>query len=160
MACGSRALEILNTAYEQNKLVSQAFSAQMAETGAAAARINDQLGQQKFRISQLEKQIFKTVAEGYAHQGDVLHFAENLDSNALRELADAIAAHCGGTAACFTGSDETGYAFCLVTHQNADLRPQTKAMTAALNGRGGGKPGFQQGRVQTTEVEIRTFFRK
>jgi alanyl-tRNA synthetase len=31
-------------------------------------------------------------------------------------------------------------------------------MNAALNGRGGGKPFFVQGSVQTSEKEIREFF--
>ena len=41
MACGGRALELLNRAYEQNRLVSQAFSAKLFETGAAAERMNE-----------------------------------------------------------------------------------------------------------------------
>lgn len=157
MACGSRALAILNQAYQQNKLVSQAFSAKIMETGAAAQRMNELLGQQKFRISQLEKEIFDTIAAGYAGKGPVVHFGENLDSTGLRELAERIGASCGGTAAVFSGSDEGGYGFCLADPQ-ADLRPFTKAMTQALQGRGGGKPHFQQGRLQGTKAEILAFF--
>lgn len=157
MACGRRALEILNTAYEQNRQVSNTFSAKMAETGEAAARISEQLGQQKFKISQLEKQIFKSIAAGFVGQGDILYFADDLDNTGIRELADAIADTCGGTAAVFCGSDEEGYAFCLVTREG-DLREQTKAMTKALDGRGGGKPNFQQGRVRGTKAQIREYF--
>ena len=54
---------------------------------------------------------------------------------------------------------ENGYAFALVTREG-DLRPFGKAMTAALNGRGGGKPIFQQGRVNAPREEIETFFRE
>ena len=87
----------------------------------------------------------------------MVHFEENLDNTAVRDLADMIADICGGTAAVFSGSEEDGYAFCLVT-RNGDLRTLGKEMTKALNGRGGGKPAFQQGRVQAKKAEIEAFF--
>ena len=157
MACGARAMAILNHAFDQNRQVSQAFSAQITETGAAARRMNEVLAEQKYRIAGLEKQIFLTIAEGYAGKGDALHFEEGLDSTAVRELADAIAETCGGRAAVFSGSDADGYAFCLVTREG-DLRQQVKEMNLALKGRGGGKPNFQQGRVQAAKAEIEAFF--
>ena len=157
MACGKAALDILNSTYEQNKQVSQAFSAKIHETGEAARRMNELLAQQKYRITGLEMRIFRDIAAGYAGKGDVLHFEGDLENTAVRELADAIAETCGGTAAVFSGSDAAGYAFCLVT-RNGDLRQLGKEMTKALNGRGGGKPAFQQGRVQAARARIEAFF--
>ena len=159
MACGSSALKLLNQAYEQNRQVSQAFSAKIEETGAAARRMNEVEANLKYRIVGLEKRIFTGIADSYAGRGDVVHFEEDLDNAAVRDLADAIAEGCGGTAAVFSGSDEGGYAFCLVT-RNGDLRTLGKEMTKALNGRGGGKPIFQQGRVQAAKAEIEAFFAK
>ncbi len=157
MACGSRALEILNGAYEQNKLVSQAFSAPITDTGAAAKRVNEQLSEQKYRMLGLEKRLFADIAAGCAGKGDVVHFEDGLDSSAIRELADAIAERCGGMAAVFSGCEESGYAFCLVT-RTGDLRSFGRTLTGVLHGRGGGKPLFQQGRVQATRAEIEAFF--
>ena len=157
MACGNRALMLLNTAYDQNRQVSQAFSAHWTQTGAAARRMNEVLEQETFRCTQLQRKILLTTAAGYADHGDVLHFAENLDTVLVRELADAIADHCGGMAAVFSGSDAEGYSYCLVTRQG-DLRAFNKAMTAALNGRGGGKPNFQQGKVGASKEVIEHFF--
>ncbi len=157
MACGSAALELLNGAYEQNKLVSQAFSAKLQETGMAAQRMNETLAELKYRLTGVQLRLFRSVAGAYAGKGHVLHFEENLDNTGVRDLADAIADTCGGTAAVFSGSDERGYAFCLVTRQG-DLRQQCRAMTEALQGRGGGKPAFQQGRVSAGKAEIEAFF--
>lgn len=159
MACGKQALDILSRAYEQNKLVSQAFSAKIMETGAAAQRMNDVCAQQKYRMIGLEKRIFASIAESYAGKGNVVHFEEGLDGTALRELTDAIASVCGGRAAVFSGEDETGYAFCLA-QRGGDLRAFGKEMTQALGGRGGGKPEFQQGRVQAEKEKILAFFRE
>ena len=157
MACGKRALAILNSAYEQNRQVSQAFSAKWQETGEAARKMNEVLAAHKYRITGLERQLFAGISAGYAGKGDVLHFEDGLDSVAVRELADAIAELCVGTAAVFSGSDEGGYAFCLVTRQG-DLRQLGKEMTKALNGRGGGKPICQQGRVSACRADIEAFF--
>ena len=157
MACGGQAMKILNETYAQNKLVSQAFSARIFETGAAAQRMNEQLANLKFQLTGLQRKLFAQTAAGYENAGNVLCFAEGLDGTGLRELADAISKVCGGWAAVFSGSGEEGYGFCLAAREG-DLRPMCKAMTAALHGRGGGKPAFQQGRVQAKKEEIEAFF--
>ena len=157
MACGARALALMNQAYEQNRLVSQAFSAKITETGAAARRMNEALEAEKQHSTALQRKLFAHTAERYVNCGGVVLFEEGLDSVLVRELADTLADKCGGTAAVFSGSDGEGYAFCLVTRQG-DLRELGKAMTKTLNGRGGGKPNFQQGRVMATKEEIEVFF--
>ena len=157
MACGEQAMKVLNRTYAQNKLVSQAFSAKIFETGAAAQRMNDQLAALKFQLTGLQRTLFSLTAAGYQDAGNVLHFEEGLDGTGLRELADAIAKVCGGWAAVFSGSDAEGYSFCLAAREG-DLRPMCKEMTNALHGRGGGKPAFQQGRVQAKREEITAFF--
>lgn len=157
MACGGAALTFLNQIYAQNLQVSHAFSVPVTQTGDGAQQANDLLAAQKYRITGLERKIFASIAEGYRSCGRVLHFEEGLDSTAVRELADRIAETCGGTACVFSGSDGEGYSFCLVT-RSGDLRPLGKAMAAALHGRGGGKPVFQQGRVSADRAAIEAFF--
>ena len=159
MACGRRALEMLNQVFDQNRQVSQAFSAQIFETGAAARRMNETLEQEKLLYGALQKKLFRFVAKSYVNYGDVVHFEEGLDSVQIRELADAIADSCGGFAAVFSGSEETGYGYAIVTRAG-DLRPLGKALNTALNGRGGGKPIFQQGRVLAPKARIEEFFRE
>ena len=159
MACGSAALSILNTAYTQNRQVGAAFSAQAQETGAAARRMNELLSQQKYRITGLERRIFDTIAQSYAGKQQVLHFEEGLEGDGLRTLTDKLLCAGVGTAAVFTGTDAEGYAFCLASRE-ADLRPTCREMTTVLQGRGGGKPGFQQGRVMATREEIENYFKK
>ena len=159
MACGAQALALLNGCFDQNRLVSQAFSAKILETGEAAQRMNDQVAALKYRVVGLERRIFDDIAKNYAGRADAVHFEEGLDNVAVRELADRIADNCGGMAAVFSGSDEEGYAFCLVTREG-DLRQFCKDMTANLSGRGGGKPQFQQGRVNAPRSQIEAFFAK
>ena len=159
MACGGRALNYLTAAYEQNRQVSQAFSAKIMETGEAARRMNEQLAAEKFRAAGLQKQVFDAIADRYRQAGQVLHFEENLTPAQVRELCDAIGGICGGMAAVFSGSDEAGYSYCLM-ERGGDLRQLNKAMTAALNGRGGGKPEYQQGSVKAARAAVEDFFKE
>ena len=157
MACGGRALRFLSRIYEQNRQVSQAFSAKILETGEAARKINEALAAEKFRAAGLEKQIFASIAEACRDQGNILRFEEDLSSAAVRELADEIAAVCGGVAAVFSGGDETGYSLCLVSRSD-DLKALGQAMRQSLGAKGGGKPGFFQGSVQATRKDLESFF--
>lgn len=157
MACGRRALAHLTAVYDQNRQVSQAFSAKVLETGAAARKMNEALAAEKFRVTGLQRRLLAHIAAGCAGAGDVVRFEEGLDPVLVRELADQISQVCGGTAAVFSGSDEAGYAFALVT-RSGDLRALGREMTAALDGRGGGKPVCQQGRVNATQARILAFF--
>ena len=159
MACGAHALEMLNRAFAQNKLVSQAFSAKWEDTGEAAQRMNQTLEAEKFKSNQLQKQIFALIAESYVNCGDVLRFEPGLQSVQIRELADAIAENCGGVAAVFSGEDGKGYGYAMVTRQG-DIREFGRDLTKTLSGRGGGKPNFQQGSVATSRAEIEAFFNR
>ena len=102
--------------------------------------------------------LFASIAQSFAGKHQAVHFEEGLDSTAVRCLADAIADEVDHFAAVFSGSDEEGYAFCLVSRKE-DLRQLCRDMTAALDGRGGGKPQFQQGRVRAKRAQILEFFR-
>ena len=157
MACGIPALTYLNRVLEQSIRAGHVFSAPAENVGAAAESFAEQLAAQKYRTTELQRQIFAFIAKEYTNAGDILRFEPNLDSTALRELCDTIAQSCGGRAAVFSGKDGEGYGFCLVTRQG-DLRQLGKELTASLNGRGGGKPNFQQGRVNATQAEIEAFF--
>ena len=156
LVCGKRAYDHIAAVYEQNRQVSQLFSAKVLETGAAAQKATEALAAEKLRANTLQSQLFDRMAEDYVNQKDVLCFAEQLDGGQLRELAEKISAKCSGYAAVFSPKDG-GFTYCLA-QPDGDLRQLCKDMNTALSGRGGGKPPFQQGTVSATEEEIRAFF--
>ena len=153
MLCGKRAFDFLSRSHEQNRQVSGAFSAKILETGEAARKMNELLESQKRRIAELEQQIFRSVADRCQGRGDVLLIRENLDSVGVRKLADLVAERCGGTAAVFSETADGGFSYCLI-RKNGDLRSFNKELTAALNGRGGGKPECQMGTVRCDRESI------
>ena len=158
LVCGKRAWNYLQQVFAQNRQISQALSAKPLETAEAVKKLQSSLTEEKFRSTGLQKQVFAGIAKDYVNQSNVLHFADSLEPGQVRELADAIAQACTGWAAVFSPR-ECGYGFCLASRE-ADLRQLGKDMTAALNGRGGGKPNFQQGTVSAEESAIRKFFEK
>ena len=158
MVCGQRAYRYTADVFNQNKQISQLFSAKILETAAAARKVSDALAAEKMRSATLEKQVLGQIAESYVNCENVLHFAENLSGAALRELAEQISLRCTGVAAVFAG-EEGRFSYCLAS-KSQDLRPLGKEMTAALNGRGGGKPEFQQGTAAATRTQIEAFFNK
>ena len=157
LLCGRRALEYLNGIYAQNRQVSGLLSAKPMETAEAVRRTLDELSRQKLRAGALETRVIEAQAEGYRDAGDVLLFESSLAPDSLRRLADAVTSRCAGRCAIFAGSDEEGYKYC-VGQTGGDLRELTKALNAALRGRGGGKPFFVQGSVQASRREIEAFF--
>ena len=157
MLCGKRAFDYLSMVYEQNRQVSQLLSAKRLGTAAAANQMASQLAGEKYRSASLEKRLFRCIAESYVNQKEALHFEEGLAPGSVRELADTIAEACGGVAAVFSGSDDSGYSVCIIS-KNSDVRELGKAINQALNGRGGGKPGSFQGSVKATKKEIEDFF--
>lgn len=156
MLCGRRALAYLSAALEQNRQVSQAFSAKLLETGEAARKMNETLAAVKYRVVALENQLFDKLAAQYRGCGNVCHFEPGLSGDAVRRLADALGKSCGGRAIVLSGSDETGYQYA-ICKPGGDLRQFNRDWTQALRGRGGGKPAFQQGSLRATRQEIEAY---
>lgn len=156
MSCGSRATAYLNRVFEENRQVSQTFSAKLLETGAAARRVSEQLAAEKFRCTLLQRQLFEKLAADYNEKGNVLVFYPGLTPAERRELAEKIAAACGGTAAVI-GEGSSRLDVCLVNLQG-DVKELGSAMSQALGGRGGGKPGFFQGSLTADRKAAEAFF--
>ncbi|MBE6908095.1 MAG: alanyl-tRNA editing protein [Ruminococcaceae bacterium] len=158
LLCGERAYRYLAAVWEQNLHVAQSLSAKPTESAAAVARLSDELGALKLRAARLEGQVFAQVAQRLTGEGDVALFEEEMSPDSVRKLCDAVTETCGGRCAVFAGADGAWkYA---MGCRGGDLRELTKALNAALHGRGGGKPEFVQGSVSATKKEIEEFFAK
>lgn len=156
MACGGAALATLNQVYDQNRQVSQLVSAPIHQTAQVVRQTLDTMEKLKFRQVGLERQLFGYQAEKMADLGDCFTFQKDLSPDGIRELTDLAAQKTGGVTAVFS-RNEGGFGYCLAL-PGGDLRAFNKEMNAALNGRGGGKPFFQQGRLSAEEEAIRAYF--
>ena len=158
MAAGKRALDYCTAMLDQNTRVSQLLSAKPMDTAAAVERLQKQVYDLQGRVTALEEGDFARKAEQYAGSGDVLLVEGEMSSDSVRKLCDTVMTACGGRCAVFAGS-EGSYKYA-VGQEGGDLRAFGKALNAALNGRGGGKPNFIQGSIAADETAIRTFFQE
>ena len=156
MLCGRRALDYLNTIFEQNRKISALLSAKPFATAAAAQRVSEELKNALYRCTCLENELFSKIADENEGKGNILLFYKGLSPDALRRLCDAVLHKCGGICAAFS-EKEGGFSYALGT-QDGDLRELVRNLNTALNGRGGGKPTFAQGSLTATEEEITSFF--
>lgn len=156
MACGGAALATLNRVYDQNRQVSRLVSAQITQTAQLVKQTLDSMDALKFQLTKLERKLCARQAEKMIGAGNCFTVQEDLSPDGLRELTDAAAKVTGGITAVF-GKTAEGFGYCLA-QPDGDLKGLNKEMNAALNGRGGGKPFFQQGRVGAQKGEIRAFF--
>ena len=155
--CGKRAFDYFGTVYEQNRGVAQQLSVKHDGTLAAVERMEAELAAAKLRMTELEDANIAAMAKDYAGKGDVVLFQPPMRGDGVRKLADAVAKASGGLAAVFAG-EKGQYQFALVQAEAKDISALVKAMNQALHGRGGGRNGFAQGRVQAEEAEIQAFF--
>lgn len=156
MACGKAALSCLNHIYRQNQQVSRLLSVPIAGTAQGAQTLLDRLEGEKSRAFMLERELFARIAGDASQKGNVIVFRENLSSDGIRLLADALASSCGGTSAVFSGSGDA-WRWCLAARQG-DLSSLEEEMKEALNARGGGKPNFRQGSLRAPRDQIERFF--
>ena len=156
LVCGGRAYQYMSRIFEENRVVSQTFSAPMDATGLAAQRASEALAAEKFRTAGLLSRLLGHIADRYAGQTNVVHFEEGLDSAQVRTLADKLVAVTHGYCAVFSGTDGQ-LCYCLASRE-LDLRQMNKDMLSALDGRGGGKPDFQQGSVKATRQQVMDYF--
>ena len=156
LLCGVRALRYLSACWEQDVRVAQALSVKPAASFAAVERLLGELSALKLRCARLEEAAFAQIAAQYEGKGDVLLFEDEMNGDSVRRLCDAVANACGGRCAVFAGAGNTWkYA---ISQADGDLRALTKALNAALCGRGGGKPNFVQGSVNAARAAIEEFF--
>lgn len=156
LVCGKRALTAMQAIFEQNRRVSQAFSAKIMETGAAAEKMNALLADEKYRTAGYRRQLFARIAESYRDMGDCAMIYEALSPAEVRELAEAMANVCGGIA-CVVSPGSGNAPFCLISH-SGDVTEAGKQLLAHCGGHGGGKNGMMQGSLEKADDSVPAFF--
>ena len=155
--CGLDALEDYRRRLESAGAVSRLLSVPQEKIAAGVERVLGEQAKLKEHVVMLENELARRIADQYGEAaGNLCVFVpdELLGEAALRELVNALMEKCGGFAAAFSGSDAEGYRY-IIGSRHVDLRANSRAINAAIKGRGGGTPEMIQGRAQASEAEIR-----
>ena len=143
--------------FEQNKRISNLLSAKPLETSNSVSRMMDENETYKRREYEAQEKMIAEKAELLKGAADVLLFEEALAPENVRKLCDAVSKVISGRCAVFSGNDEDGYKYTIISRE--DIRALAKKLNEAFSGRGGGKPDFVQGSVKGTKKDIEEFFK-
>ena len=147
LICGEDAYEDYRIRQESVTEISRLLSAKREDVAAAVQRVlrENQAGREK--CDRLSMELVRVKAGAIQpSEGSVCVFDSVLDEIAQRELANLLMEKCGALACVFCGSDEEGWRY-IIGSKNIDLRKNTKAINAAIEGRGGGSVQMIQGRA-------------
>jgi alanyl-tRNA synthetase len=151
--CGGRALDGYNALRDVTTAVSRSLSIGVAELPDAVARLSADVKEQQRRIKQLQEQVTAQLAEelrqaaaaGPSGARIVIRDQPGWDAAAIKFLASAVVS-VPGFIVVLTGE---GHPVPVVAARSSDLSFDAgawiKEATAALGGRGGGRPEMAQG---------------
>lgn len=155
--CGSRAVEDLLEKQTLLTEIGAQLSVPQARTAQAVHRLNHALNDARFHGAALGKQLAEALAQSLP-AGTPALIIEELDTDALRALVNRALE--GGVPLCAAfAPDGERYQY-IVGSSCTDLRPWVKELNAALNGRGGGKPGMVQGSVAADRASIEQWWQR
>ena len=157
--CGRWAYEYMKQIYRQNHEVSMHLSSKMLETGNAALRLVEENADLKQRLTGIRFAQIDKKAKDLEGAGNVLLFAPEPDSRIAMKLTAKVMEGNGGAVFSFAGDDEEGYKYAAGL-ADGDLHSLIREMNGALDGRGGGKPFFQQGSVKASRQMIEAFLKE
>ena len=157
MLCGLDAYENAVVTQNNNTEISMLLSAKRNETAAAVHRVMAERDKLKSRVSELSRELAACRAAAISPTaGNICIFDSTLDEPALRALINEAVKKCGGVAAVFSGSDDTGFRY-IIGSRSVDLRSAAKVINEGISGRGGGSPEMIQGNCTACTETIQKF---
>ena len=134
IVCGGRALEAAQAMRARQAEIGALLSAKASETANAVHRVYDEYTALKFTHFGLCSQLFEALAAQVTPGADAIRIVPGLDPDGLHRLASRLTEATTGLCAALT-PNEKGTGYCLA-QAGGDVRALTKALNAALNGRG------------------------
>ena len=157
IVCGGRALEAAQAMRARQADIGALLSAKSDQTAVAVHRIYDEYTALKFNHFGLCSQLFDALAAQVTPGEPAIRIVPGLDPDGLHRLAVRLSEATTGLCAALT-PNEKGTGYC-IAQAGGDVRALTKELNAALNGRGGGKPGICQGSCGATPEQAAEFLR-
>ncbi|MCD8129295.1 MAG: alanyl-tRNA editing protein [Oscillospiraceae bacterium] len=157
LLAGRRAFDHARAVAEQCAHISAQLSAPVLETAAAVERVLAARDAETYRAVGLENRLFSALSAPHSGAGDTLLLLSGACTpDALRRCCTTLSHTCGGRSAVFSPeADGCKYAVCVPETERGAF---TRALNAALDGRGGGKGGFAQGSVSANSAAVRAYF--
>ena len=158
VVCGRRALDAAVQMRAAQADIGALLSAKPTETALAVHRLAEAHAALQYAHNGLCGQLFDALAAAAVPGQAAIHTLPGLDPDGLHRLAVRLTQATDGLCAALTPTEKgTGYCLALAS---GDVRPLTRALNVALNGRGGGKPGICQGSCAASPEQVSAFIRQ
>ena len=153
--CGERALEDIRCKLNENRKISALTCAKQKETAAAVERLKQENEKLKYEIVGLNREILSSMAQSIEEDEKIVIFDKRLEGKLLSDFTISLMPKAKQFISSFCGENGV-FRYCIASN-NVDLRPLSKALNGAFDGRGGGRPEIVQGSVNGSQEEIEKF---
>ena len=154
MLCGFRALRDYDKKDANVKEISASLCAKEYEVAEAVHHMKEEQLSLKGKIANLQQKMMAYRANEIEIDKEItVVFDSELSGNGPRELMNLLLDKGAKVSAVFAGTEENGYRY-VIGSREVDVRPISKKLNVAFNGRGGGKPEMVQGSLVGSEVAI------
>ena len=160
--CGLDALDDYNKKLSSVSAISKALSAKQDKIADAVKKLSEENGQLKKKCSDFQREHVEKIIENMKNEyadgcKNLCIFTQNIDSNGMREIANAGAETAEKIFGVFGGNDEDGYSY-IISSKSVKLREKSRDINKALDGKGGGSDTMIQGSVKADSAAIKAFF--
>ena len=152
VACGQRAYDAVAGIWADTEAAGRLLSSPVGSLTPALERLQNGEAALKARLAALQNTLAAACAEAAAPGTPAVLWVDGADGDGLRRVAMAITAKTNAPC-CTLGPGGQGLAYALAAAPGGDVRETCKALNAAYQGRGGGKPGFCQGSLAEGSFE-------
>ena len=160
VACGQRAYDAVAGIWADTEAAGRLLSSPVGSLTPALERLQNGEAALKARLAALQNTLVAACAEAAAPGTPAVLWVDGADGDGLRRMAMAITAKTSAPC-CTLGPGGQGLAYALAAAPGGDVRETCKALNAAYQGRGGGKPGFCQGSLAEGSFEqVKAFLLK
>lgn len=157
MLCGLPAFRDYVMLHEDNRTIMRLLSAPREQTAVFVGRDHDTVSALRAEIKALSEQLACAQLQIVQTASAVCGFTKDASFEALRTFAEQHSAD-GKLCAMFSYTDDSTCSYFLYVPQGGDIRDTVKAMNAAFDGKGGGKPHYAQGKLTATREQLIAFF--
>ena len=156
IACGARALDLMQKRQQWIEEVSHLTNRSQDEIGDGVKHLLDEIGALKQKNRDLEyKAAYLRLEMIPKEQKNVFLFVGDMDTIVQRNLVNRLCEEHDGVCGVFTGSDEDEQYRFIIASRTMDSREVLKPLREHLGAKGGGKPEMVQGSVSGSSDRIR-----
>ena len=156
IACGARALDLMQKRQQWIEEVSHLTNRSQDEIGDGVKHLLDEIGALKQKNRDLEyKAAYLRLEMIPKEQKNVFLFVGDMDTIVQRNLVNRLCEEHDGVCGVFTGSDEDEQYRFIIASSTMDSREVLKPLREHLGAKGGGKPEMVQGSVSGSSDRIR-----